>query len=60
LIDWNAYRDATERAYFADSDEEALKILEQFRQQLRDGGVTEYEEWVTQEMQKPEYADYIY
>lgn len=60
LIDWNAYRDATERAYFADSDEEALKILEEFRQQLRDGGITEYEEWVTQEMQKPEYADYIY
>lgn len=60
LLDWNLYRDTTERAYFAESDEEALKILEDFRKQLKSGGVSEYEAWVTEEMSKPEYKDYVY
>lgn len=60
LLDWNLYRDATERAYFADSDEEALKILTDFRKQLKDGGIEDYEAWVTEEMSKPEYKDYVY
>jgi putative aldouronate transport system substrate-binding protein len=58
LIDWNLYRDSTERAYFAKSDEEALKIVNDFREQLKKGGIEEFEQWVTEEMKK--HPDYIY
>ena len=58
LVDWNLYRDSTERAYFAKSDEEALKILNDFREQLKKGGIEDYEKWVTDQMKK--HPDYIY
>lgn len=60
LVNWDLYRDATEAAYFAKSDEEALRIIKDFRAQLEAGGIREYEDWVTAEMAKPEYKDYIH
>lgn len=57
LLDWNLYRDTTESAYFAKSDAAALKILNDFRKQLTDAGVGDFEAWVTAEMAK--HPDYI-
>lgn len=42
------------RAIFADSDEEALKILEEHRQKLIDAGIEEFTEWMNQEVKKHE------
>lgn len=41
-------KDMREKAYFAKSDADALKILEDYRQQLIKGGIQDYEKYLTQ------------
>ncbi len=41
-------KDMREKAYFAESDEEALKILNDYRQQLIDGGIEDYQNYLTE------------
>lgn len=41
-------RDALESAYFADTDAGALKILEDYRQQLINGGIESYEAFINE------------
>lgn len=48
LTDYNLQRDAIEKAYFAKSDEEALKILNAYRDQLIKGGIEKYEEFINE------------
>lgn len=41
-------KDMREKAYFAKSDEEALKILNDYRQQLIKGGIEDYQNYLTE------------
>jgi hypothetical protein len=52
LLDWNNYRDDIERAYFSESDEEALNILEEYREKLKKEGISEFEDWLNIEASK--------
>lgn len=51
LLDANVQRDVIESAYFAKSDEEALKIINEYREKLIKGGVEEYEAFMNEKAQ---------
>lgn len=48
LLDGNLQRDVIESAFFANSDAAALKILEDYRKQLIQGGIEEYESFMNE------------
>jgi ABC-type sugar transport system, periplasmic component len=52
LMDYNYYRDVIEKAYFADSDEEALKIINENRAILKQQGMDQFEQWLNEEAAK--------
>ncbi len=48
ITDWSTYNDTLNRAYFAKTNEEALQILNAYREQLIKGGIEAYEEFINQ------------
>ncbi len=48
LLDSNTQRDIIESAFFAGSDEKALQILNDYREQLIKGGIQEYEAYMNE------------
>jgi len=48
LLDSNTQRDVIESAFFAGSDEKALQILNDYREQLIKGGIQEYEAFMNE------------
>lgn len=52
ITNWETRRDALESAYFADTDEAALEVLESYRKQLVDGGIEAYEAFINAEAAK--------
>lgn len=52
ITNYDTRRDALESAYFADSDEAAMEILESYRQQLISGGIEAYEAYINAEAGK--------
>lgn len=52
LLNGDLWRDYRERAYFASSDEEAKKIIDEYCKYLIDGGILEYEEFINSEADK--------
>lgn len=52
LTNYDIYRDALESSYFAKTDEEALEILNNYRNQLIQGGIEEMEAFINEEASK--------
>jgi putative aldouronate transport system substrate-binding protein len=48
LTDPNLQRDTIEKAYFAKNDEQAIKILNSYRDQLVKGGIEDYEKFINE------------
>ncbi|WP_105614095.1 extracellular solute-binding protein [Vallitalea okinawensis] len=48
LLNGDLWRDYRERAYFSETDEEAIKIIEEYQQYLIDGGIEEYEAFINE------------
>ena len=48
LLNEDMYRDYQERAFFAKTEEEAKKIMDEYYQYLMDGGIEEYEQFINE------------
>jgi len=48
LLNEDMYRDYQERAFFAKTEEEAKKIMDEYYQYLIDGGIEEYEQFINE------------
>jgi len=48
VANYQTQRDVIEKAYFAETDEEALKVLEDYRKQLKKSGIEDYEKFINE------------